>query len=57
MLLQVTNSIMIYHVSDIFDHIIASCPFFGLELYELPSSNEFSSIDNILILLQKDGTL
>jgi miniconductance mechanosensitive channel len=30
-----------YIMSDIFDHIIASVPFFGLELYELPSSNEF----------------
>jgi len=30
-----------YIMSDIFDHIIASVPFFGLELYELPSNNEF----------------
>ncbi|MEZ7500276.1 mechanosensitive ion channel [Flavobacterium sp. Arc3] len=30
-----------YIMSDIFDHIIASVPFFGLELYELPSNNDF----------------
>lgn len=30
-----------YIMSDIFDHIIASVPFFGLTLYELPSNSEF----------------
>jgi miniconductance mechanosensitive channel len=30
-----------YIMSDIFDHIIASVPYFGLELYEMPSTNEF----------------
>jgi len=30
-----------YIMSDIFDHIIASVPYFGLELYELPSNNDF----------------
>jgi miniconductance mechanosensitive channel len=30
-----------YIMSDIFDHIIASVPYFGLKLYELPSSSEF----------------
>jgi miniconductance mechanosensitive channel len=30
-----------YIMSDIFDHIIASVPYFGLELYELPSNSEF----------------
>jgi miniconductance mechanosensitive channel len=30
-----------YIMSDIFDHIIASVPYFDLKLYELPSSSEF----------------
>lgn len=30
-----------YIMSDIFDHIIASVPYFGLELYELPSNSDF----------------
>ena len=30
-----------YIMSDIFDHVIASVPYFGLELYELPSNSEF----------------
>lgn len=30
-----------YIMSDIFDHIIASVPYFDLELYELPSNSEF----------------
>jgi miniconductance mechanosensitive channel len=30
-----------YIMSDIFDHIIAAVPYFGLELYELRSNSEF----------------
>lgn len=33
-------------VSDIFDHIIASVPFFGLEIFELPSQGRSALLEN-----------
>jgi len=33
-----------YIIADIFDHVIASVPFFDLELFELPSSGSFSKL-------------
>ena len=30
-----------YIMSDIFDHVIASVPYFGLEIFELPSKGSF----------------
>ncbi|MGB5263019.1 MAG: mechanosensitive ion channel family protein, partial [Lutimonas sp.] len=30
-----------YIMADIFDHLIAAVPFFGLELFELPSGKSF----------------
>ena len=31
-------------LSDIFDHLIASVPYFGLEVFEMPTSNDLRSI-------------
>ncbi|MEO0528370.1 MAG: mechanosensitive ion channel family protein, partial [Bacteroidota bacterium] len=31
-----------YIMADIFDHLLASVPFFDLELFELPSASNFS---------------
>ena len=33
-----------YIMSDIFDHLIASIPYFGLEIFELPSSSSFKAM-------------
>jgi miniconductance mechanosensitive channel len=30
-----------YIMADIFDHLISAVPFFGLQLFELPSGNSF----------------
>lgn len=35
-----------YIMSDIFDHVIASVPYFGLEIFELPSKGSFVQIDH-----------
>ncbi|MBU2951067.1 mechanosensitive ion channel family protein [Tamlana agarivorans] len=32
-----------YIMSDIFDHLIAALPYFGLEIFELPSNSSFNS--------------
>jgi miniconductance mechanosensitive channel len=32
-----------YIMSDIFDHLIASLPYFELEIYELPTGSSFNS--------------
>lgn len=35
-----------YVMSDIFDHVISAVPYFDLEIFELPSNMEFSSIQD-----------
>ena len=36
-----------YIMADIFDHIIASVPYFNLEIFELPSGKDYNSFENI----------
>ena len=35
-----------YIMADIFDHVIASVPFFDLDIFELPSNNQKAFIES-----------